>query len=61
MHRVGLAGLRRAKQDDGSVFTFNKRLHCSLDTLLVEFVLSLPFAEDVIEVEDISIVTLSAT
>ena len=58
MQRVSLAGLRRTEKDDSSVLSLNKGLHYRLDTSAIKFVLSLPFAEDIVELEDICVAAI---
>ena len=59
--RVGLSRLRRSKEDDSAILTLDEGLHDGFDALPVELVLSLHFAEDIIELEDVSIVAVRRT
>ena len=61
VERVSLARLGRAEKDDGSVLSFHKGLYYGLHALTVKLVLSLHFAEDIVEVEDTCVVAIRGT
>lgn len=58
MKRVSLSGLGRTKKDNGAILSFHKGLHNRLDASAVEMVLSLSFAEDIVEVKDVCIAAI---
>ena len=58
VHRVSLSRLRWSKENDGAILSFNKVLHQWLNTLAIEFVLSLCLTEDIVELKNISIVAI---
>ncbi len=61
LKRVCLSRLRWAKEDDRSIFTFNKGLDKGFDTLSVELILLLDFAEDIVKVKHVGIISIRST
>ena len=61
LKRVSLSRLRWAKENDRSIFTFDEGLDERFDTLSVELVLFLDFAEDIVKVEHVGIISIRGT
>ena len=61
MQRVGLSWLWGSKEDDSAIFAFDEGLNHGFDALAVELVLSLHLAEDIVELEEISVVAIWST
>ncbi len=58
LQRVSFSRLRWAKENDRSIFTFDEGLDKGFDALSVELVLLLDFAEDIIKVEHVGIISI---
>ena len=61
MQRIGLSWLRGSKEDDSTIFTLDKGLYDWFDALTVELILSLNFAEDIVELKKIRIIAIVST